>query len=548
MRLVNNLRNIFGFLLKTAALPLALHLANFNKSEFGVDFLSASFSWSMLIIGFLGMLYSDLLILRFGEANAHLCKARTRLVELGVYARNRHPFFWSLSVYHLGILILNYGLDPLVLPVWLGLILVSALYLLTIQESNLSKTFGKRYAEYKQNTPFWHWKFALHENQQLRLLPQLIWVVGRLFVQNWYKIKVTGQAHIPHDKPFLIVANHESYLDPFLFGIFIPFETRFVTTADVFTTPIMRFLLKGIGTFPMRRHRQDLKSIRTMIRMVNKGEIVGIFPEGGRSIDGSPLPILTETLKLIQRCKVPILPVHLDGAYEIWPRWDSRRRHGEVSVTINPIIGLDAQVDLNILEERIQRSIFAQPKVFRPVKSKAITRGIQDLLWACVECQSRGTILPKSGTEIICSHCNTTWTMETDYTLVNQNSMAAHTLISWIDDIGKSVLSSPITDLVELHLLPEENVFLKSSLNKYSDETGVETSIDLELVLTNNRVVLFKNTGIFQSWNLDEITICTQDYYNSISIGVAGVRHKFFLPSDEASLKWLTYYETFSAL
>ena len=542
------LRNFLGLVIKLSILPFVLYTSTELLPDPTPGSLSFGLGTLFFIIGLQGMLISDLLILRFGNGNLHLSiKKLSRLVDVGFYARTRHPFTWFFSIYQSGVLLLFLGLTWQTLLLALGLSLISFLWLLLIQEPFLLRSLGESYLVYKKTTPFWYWKMKITDNLKVGFRPQIVWLFGMLFIRFWYKIKVEGIENIPHNRPFLIVSNHESYLDPFLFAIFIPYEIKFVTTADVFTTPLMRFLLKGTGSFPMHRHKQDLKSIRTMIRMIGQGQVVCIFPEGGRSVDGSPLPILKETLKLIQRCKVPILPVHLDGAYEIWPRWAPNRRRGKVRASFKPIIPLESQSDLISFEAQIKASIFAEEKIFRPVKSRTITRGMEHLLWACYQCHTRNSIEVTSGQSLQCSKCGTEWLVADDYTFNTSTSPKPLSSIQWIKQIGADILDYPLNLDLPFNLEKNEMVHLHTSILRYESEEAVLEGPDLSLTLSNQRVVLSDIQGQKQSWSLANITIFTMDYFNAVSIGVGGIRHSFKLPPQEISLKWQTYFDTLKA-
>ncbi|MCF7921237.1 MAG: 1-acyl-sn-glycerol-3-phosphate acyltransferase [Candidatus Marinimicrobia bacterium] len=542
------LRNFFGLALKLSFIPYVLYISPELFLNHTPESLSTFFGTLLILMGLYGMVVSDLLILRFGDGNLHFSTKSTRLVDVGFYARTRHPFFWFFSIYQYGVLLIFFGFSWLILILSVSASLFYLLWLLLVQESLLTRSLGERYLQYKNNTPFWHWKIKLAENLRVGFRPQLVWLIGMLVIRFWYRIRVEGSKNIPHDRPFLIVANHESYIDPFLFGIFVPFEIKFVTTADVFNTPLMRFLLKGTGGFPMRRHRQDLKSIRTMIRMIGKGQVVCIFPEGGRSTDGSPLPILKETLKLIQHCKVPILPVHIEGAYEIWPRWAPNRRRGSVTASFKPIIALEAQHDLGELETQIAANIFAEPKTFRAVSSHSIAKGMNHLLWACYKCHTRNSIKVVSGNTIRCQHCATEWLVSNDYHFTTQGESKALTSIQWIELIKSDILEHPLKLDLPMALDSHEQFHLQSPVLKYLIEEEITETSDLSLILSNQRVILLQGQALVQSWSLASITIFTMDYFNAVSIGVGGVRHSFKLPESEITLKWQTYFDTLKSI
>ena len=533
---------------KLLILPLILYAFSEHFATPTIAPLSSISSAIFIIIGLVGISISDLIILRFGDGGVHFWPKSTRLVDVGFYARTRHPYLWFFSIYQYGNLLFYTGYQWQTLFISLGLSFFYLVLLKVIQEPQLQRFLNDRYTEYKQVTPFWYWKLKIPEDKRVELRPQLVWIFGMLVLRFWYKIKLDGIENIPHSRPFLIVANHESYLDPFLFGIFLPFEIKFVTTADVFTTPLMRFLLRGTGSFPMHRHHQDLKSIRTMIRMVNKGQVVCIFPEGGRSIDGSPLPILKETLKLIQRCKVPILPVHLEGAYEIWPRWAPNRRRGSVKTTLAPMIPVEDQSDLKVLESKINAAIFTDPKIFSRVRSRNIAKGLDDFLWACSECKTRNSIRVIGSDEIQCEQCKLQWKVSDNYLLTEAETSKSQTTISWINEINGDMLNYTIPLDHQTLSNPDEVGYISTPIVKYIGKDGSQFSDHLNLLLTDQRMILTQSRAIIHSWDLSSITIFTMDYFNAVSIGVGGVRHKFTLPQGEISLKWQTYFDKLKAL
>jgi 1-acyl-sn-glycerol-3-phosphate acyltransferase len=105
----------------------------------------------------------------------------------------------------------------------------------------------------------------------------------------------------------------------------------------------------------VRRYTIDSGAIRNAIRVLQHGHILGIFPEGERSWDGTLLPFKRGTMRLVLAMGVPILPVGISGAYALMPRWTSSIcrvkvtiRFGE-PVYLNPV-PIDLQSDTNIKE------------------------------------------------------------------------------------------------------------------------------------------------------------------------------------------------------
>lgn len=535
--------NFAGFLLKLGLIPmlLALFLEGDMRSfpsttEFlGFFFLSGA--------GLMLLIFTEVILLRFGDGRSHFSRSPSRLVDVGMFARTRHPYHWYLSIYHFGIFTYFFGFGPLTIGLASAFFIIGLVFLILFQERFLEQALGERYVAYKSETPGWYWKLKIPERQKVMLLPQVVWVFGRVVFKRWYRIHVKGEQNIPHDKSFIIIANHESYIDPFLFGPFIPFEIQFVTTADVFTTPFMRFILKGVGTFPMRRHRQDLRSIRTMIRFIREGRTVCIFPEGGRSFDGTPLTIVDETIKLIQKCQVPILPVQLSGAYELWPRWAPNRRRTQIIADFKPMIPVEDQKDIKELRAHMQAAIFPTDREFTPTRSRFMVKGLDKFLWACVDCLTHDSIHTKSHDSIFCSNCGSEWRMDKTYDLVKETDKTSLSIIEWNRKIDSTIAGNPLGDSSEPFLATDEKPYLRAAIEGYDTDKGESLSNDLELVLTDKRFILVRSNEIFHSWDLDAVTVLTLDYAHAVSIGYGGVRHRFLLDPCDIPFKWRAYFQ-----
>ncbi|TVR63883.1 MAG: 1-acyl-sn-glycerol-3-phosphate acyltransferase [Gemmatimonadales bacterium] len=148
----------------------------------------------------------------------------------------------------------------------------------------------------------------------------------RWFVKSSARIRVEGVAHMPRTGGFLLLPNHQSALDPFVVQSFCPRPIRSMTKSTQFGVPLVRWLLPRIGAFPVRRFQVDAQAVRTALRFLRNGEGVCIYPEGERTWDGSIQPFRRGTLHLALRSGVPIIPVGLNGMFDLWPRWLSTPR------------------------------------------------------------------------------------------------------------------------------------------------------------------------------------------------------------------------------
>lgn len=144
---------------------------------------------------------------------------------------------------------------------------------------------------------------------------------SRWFVTATCRVDVSGLDNMPRTGGFLLLPNHQSAVDPFLVQSFCSRPIRSMTKSTQFAVPVVRWILPRIGAFPVRRYRVDPQAVRTALRFLREGQGVCVYPEGERTWDGSIQPFRKGTLHLALRAGVPVIPVGLNGMFDLWPRW-----------------------------------------------------------------------------------------------------------------------------------------------------------------------------------------------------------------------------------
>jgi 1-acyl-sn-glycerol-3-phosphate acyltransferase len=147
-------------------------------------------------------------------------------------------------------------------------------------------------------------------------------------------LDVTGIHHIPEQGPFLLIANHQSYLDPILIQAMVPRPIHTMSKSTQFADRITGPILKALKGFPVRRFEVDPQAVRLALRYLQQGEGVGIYIEGERSWDGRLQPLRRGTVRLVLKAGVPVIPCGIGGAYDAWPRWDRRPARARIRITV----------------------------------------------------------------------------------------------------------------------------------------------------------------------------------------------------------------------
>jgi 1-acyl-sn-glycerol-3-phosphate acyltransferase len=132
--------------------------------------------------------------------------------------------------------------------------------------------------------------------------------------------RVGGKHNVPQSGPALLLANHQSYLDPMLLGIAAyPRRLTFLARKELFNNRLFGPFIRWCGAIPIDQGfgRDGLRAISSRL---DAGEAVVIFPEGERTIDGSMLPLKPGISLLLRHAKWSIIPTGIAGAHAAWPR------------------------------------------------------------------------------------------------------------------------------------------------------------------------------------------------------------------------------------
>ena len=151
----------------------------------------------------------------------------------------------------------------------------------------------------------------------------LIFRLVQVIARDLFGLRVTGLDKVPAG-PFIICPNHQSFIDPFLVGSVMPwkvFRAMFSEgTSEIFGSGMMRRIARFMRIIVVDPDANLIPAMRAGAFGLRRGRVLMLFPEGERSIDGPPKVFKKGAAILSVHLRVPIVPVAIEGAYEVWPR------------------------------------------------------------------------------------------------------------------------------------------------------------------------------------------------------------------------------------
>jgi 1-acyl-sn-glycerol-3-phosphate acyltransferase len=151
---------------------------------------------------------------------------------------------------------------------------------------------------------------------------------------------------LPAGSGAIIVGNHRSYLDPlFVMSVLRPRPVRYVSKEEFLNIhPLIARLATWVGVFPIKRNSADMSAIKRAVRMLKRGELVGIFPEGTRiRFKGQEVTYHEGVALISQLAKVPVIPVRMWGTEHICPEGARLFRCPRITLRFGDPLSMDEE-------------------------------------------------------------------------------------------------------------------------------------------------------------------------------------------------------------
>ena len=319
--------------------------------------------------------------------------------------------------------------------------------------------------------------------------------------------------------PYLVLANHNTDLDPGLVASSFPQQMYFVASEHVYRAGLASKALRyAFEPIAKRKGTSDTVTVMKSIRALREGKNVCLFPEGQKSFNGRTGEIHLATGKLVKASKASLITYKLEGGYFTTPRWGygirKGKMHGSIVNIYNPetLEKLSAEEITDIIIKDLYEDAYEKQKE-NPIayKGKNLAKGLEHSLCVCQSCKKLDT-LSSIKNEVFCKECGFTTTLD-KYGYFDENSKFK-TVAQW-DDFQQEELKKFVEDKksgASTFLFENTDSTLKSVKAEHQEE-----------ILGTGTFSMFTDKFVFSVEGKEDLELLHQDIVDISMYGKQGL-------------------------
>ena len=251
-----------------------------------------------------------------------------------------------------------------------------------------------------------------------RLFYRTIDFLLRRPILAWFQLKPVNAGVVPRTGAGIVLGNHTALFDPIWLYAMLRRPVYFAASEDLFRQPALARVIRWFGAFPKRKNASgDVGAMRSIFHLLKTGCLVGIYPEGVRTWDGTNGPIIPGIARLIRKLRVPVYTCRTEGGYLAQPRWARRYRRIPMQGVFTRLYDDDAipaddgQIvsDIAAAIHNADYTMTVDPALDR---RKGLAVNITRVLYRCPSCgtfEGLKIVQPLSTNRVECASCFTSW-------------------------------------------------------------------------------------------------------------------------------------------
>jgi 1-acyl-sn-glycerol-3-phosphate acyltransferase len=296
----------------------------------------------------------------------------------------------------------------------------------------------------------------------------------RRFILRYFLLSPVNGETVPSTGPGIILANHINLFDPIWVYAMLRRPVYFAANEDLFRKRGLGRLIRWFGAFPKRKAASDISALRSIFTIAEKEGLIGVFPEGVRTWDGSNHTLYGGIAKLIRKLAVPVYVCRMKGGYLAYPRWARKWRRIPVEGVFSRLY---SPAEIPESEEKILQDIaaairttdFEIPLDPARYRQNGLAVNITRVLYRCPSCgtlEGLKLVRPLSTNRVECTSCFSTWEVNAAcrLSLTDENGRDEGAWVP-LPDHYNSIRAMPLTPIrteIRLGLMPGERLYLIS--------------------------------------------------------------------------------------
>ena len=145
-------------------------------------------------------------------------------------------------------------------------------------------------------------------------------LLARMVATVTFCLRSEGQYHLDVEGGGMLLSTHQSLLDPVLIGLIANRRLNYLARKTLFKNSFLGTLISLLDAIEIDRERGGLAGLREMLKRLQRGELVLMFPEGTRTSDGEIAILKPGFIPVARRSQVPLMPIAIVGAYDCLPK------------------------------------------------------------------------------------------------------------------------------------------------------------------------------------------------------------------------------------
>jgi 1-acyl-sn-glycerol-3-phosphate acyltransferase len=392
--------------------------------------------------------------------------------------------------------------------------------------------------------------------QTPRLVNRIFYRLTTLFLRplilSYFRLQARDLDAVPEEGTALVLANHIALFDPIWLYALLKRPVYYAASEDLFRTPALARVIRWFGAFPKRKAASDVSTLRSIFAIAETKSLIGVFPEGVRTWDGTNSAIFPGIAKLIRKLKVPVCVCRFSGAYFAYPRWARWWRRIPITGSFRRLYdpGTIPRDDARILAD-ITAAIRTPDYDLDLDPAKYSRRGLAvNLTRVLYRCPSCGTqeglkiVRPYRTNQVECSSCFSTWVIDATCRLasVDENGRAEggwEPLPVYYARIASMPLT-PIRTQVRLGMEEGEELFLISRprfLMRQEQFPNLNVLAFGRAFLTSRRLLFRSRLGIPLAAPLAALAALSVDPGDRLHFTFEGRLYRIPF-RNESALKW----------